>query len=75
MVLPGYSWKLPPIEEAFQSLKLREIRMRLCNFGIKFNSANERPSGPHLHACTPCLEMPTTFWRCKRTSVKEHQLD
>eukprot|EP00959_Pyramimonas_sp_CCMP1952_P003100 64066-Pyramimonas_sp.AAC.1 len=44
----GYFWNLSPIQEALQILELRDIWIRPCNVGIKFDRDNKRPSGSYV---------------------------
>eukprot|EP00959_Pyramimonas_sp_CCMP1952_P178071 3722043-Pyramimonas_sp.AAC.1 len=42
---PGYVWKLPPVRDTLEDLKVTVIRMRSCHFGIRFNM---RSSGTYM---------------------------
>ena len=37
---PGYFWKLAPIRDTIEDLRLRTIYMQLCQFGIRYNHSS-----------------------------------
>eukprot|EP00959_Pyramimonas_sp_CCMP1952_P370354 7756398-Pyramimonas_sp.AAC.1 len=42
---PGYAWKLSPVRDTLEDLKLTIVRMQLCHFGIRLNMQDNTPSG------------------------------
>ena len=71
---PGYMWKMGPIRDTIEDLKMTVTRMRLCSFGIKYNRGDSAPSGT-------CMTVATTYpishrhWGChcqRNTPVTPH---
>eukprot|EP00959_Pyramimonas_sp_CCMP1952_P130681 2732736-Pyramimonas_sp.AAC.1 len=49
---PGYVWKLSPVHDTLEYLKLSVMRMRLCHLGIRFNMQDSAPSGTDMQVAT-----------------------
>eukprot|EP00959_Pyramimonas_sp_CCMP1952_P191906 4012708-Pyramimonas_sp.AAC.1 len=54
---PGYFWKLGPMRDAIEDF-LRVVRMRCCNFSVRFDRSSRLPSGAYLQVATTRARIP-----------------
>ena len=72
---PGPLWKQTIIQKAITDGNMYTQRMRLCHFGDKFNTAEDRPSGSYI-AVSTSLELAYQQWSCKcKCDFEKHVLD
>ena len=72
---PGTIWKQPPIQEAIADTGLKETRMRLRRFNLKYDEGNDKPSGYYITVATN-FNIPLKQWSCVcKCSMDQHVLD
>ena len=71
---PGYMWKLTPIREVIEYLRLTTVRMRLCHFRLKYDPLDTAPSGTYIQVATS-YPISTKLWQCNCGGNTAHKLD
>ena len=71
---PGYMWKLTPIREVIEDLRLTTVRMRLCHFRLNYDPLDTAPSGTYIQVATS-YPISTKLWQCNCGGNTAHKLD
>ena len=72
---PGFLWKLPNFKETLVELELDIVRMRLCHFGVQYDTQCAAPSGSYIQVATT-VQLPYRKFGCHcKIGSYQHKLD